>query len=498
MRSPLVRAAFAALVLATIAAFFLTQQLKSETPVVLRFAVRPSAISPNGDGVRDWARVGFDLSARATVTFSIIDAHGRVVRTLVDRRRLAGDRRYRYVWDGRDSRGRVVRDGLYRMRVVRPGEDRPLNSIKTIQVDTRPPVVALSSARPSVIAPERGRPARVRISYRGPRNVAPEFRVFRTDGGPTRVVSRLRGDRTRSALWNGFVRGHPAVDGDYTFSVTVRDEAGNRAVAPAPIPTRAVARPGTGVDVRHLTLVGPLGAVRAGGVARFGVAPVSRPVRFALIRLGSRRPLLAGRRRAGTLLVRVPRGARGGLYTVSVRSGAHSASWPLAVDRGRRGPLVVLPLLTWQGENPVDAERNGFAATLRGARSVPLGSPFAGGALPPDLVGRAAPVLRELDRLGLGYTLLTDLDLADGLGRGAGGAALLGRERWATPALVSALRSVRSLALSGRFSPRPVRLAHGDIVPTPGRLPALPRARLLPLGPDAGALERTWRGLERG
>jgi FlgD Ig-like domain len=497
VRSPLVRAAFAALVLATIAAFFLTQQLKSETPVVLRFAVRPRAISPNGDGVRDRARVGFDLSAPATVTFSIIDGRGRVVRTLVDRRRLAGDRKYRYVWDGRDPRGRVVPDGVYRMRIVRPGEDRPLNSIKTIQVDDRPPPVELTSARPSVIAPERGHPARVRISYRGPRNVAPEFRVFRTDGGPTRVVLRLRGDRTRSALWNGFVRGHPAVDGDYTFSVTVRDEAGNRAVAPGAIPTRAVARPGTGVDVRRLTLSGPVRALPAGGVARFVVGPLPRSVRFALTRLGSPRPLLAGRRRAGTLLVHLPRRARGGLYAVSVRYGAHSASWPLAVDRGRGGPLVVLPLLTWQGENPVDAERDGFAETLRSARSLPLGSPFAGGALPPDLLRRVAPVLRELDRLRLGYTLVTDLDVADGRGRGAGGAALPGSERWATPALVRALRSVGRLALSGRFSPRPVRLAHGEIVLIAGRLPALPRGRLVPLGRGA-ALERTWRALARG
>jgi FlgD Ig-like domain len=495
VRSPLVRAAFAVLVLATIAAFFLTQQLKSEAPVVLRFAVRPRAISPNGDGVRDRARVGFDLSAPATVTFSIIDGHGRVVRTLVEHRRLAGDRKYRYVWDGRDSRGRVVPDGVYRMRIVRPGEDRPLKSIKTILVDTRPPPVELTAARPSVIAPEPGRPARVRISYRGPRNVAPEFRVFRTDSGPTRVVLRLRGDHTRSALWDGFVRGHPAVDGDYTFSVTVRDEAGNRAVAPAPIPTRAVARPGTGVAVRHLTLIGRLRAVRAGGVARFAVGPTPRPVRFELIRLGSRRPLLAGRRRAGTLLLRVPRRARAGLYTVSVRYGAYSASWPLALDRGRRGPLVVLPLLTWQGENPVDAERDGFAETLRSARSLPLGIPFAGGALPPDLLRRAAPVLRELDRLGLPYTLVTDLDLVSGLGRGAGGAALAAPERWATPALMSALRGVGRLAVAGRFSPRPVRLARGDIVLVPGRLSAPPR--LLPLGRGA-ALERTWRALERG
>ena len=44
---------FALLVLATIAAFLVTQQLKSEFPLVLRFAAKPLDFSPNGDGVRD-------------------------------------------------------------------------------------------------------------------------------------------------------------------------------------------------------------------------------------------------------------------------------------------------------------------------------------------------------------------------------------------------------------------------------------------------------------
>jgi len=76
MAKPLVRAAFAALVLATIAAFFVTQQLKGEFPLVIRFAVGPADISPNGDGFRDSSRVGFDLSRAATVSFSIVDSEG--------------------------------------------------------------------------------------------------------------------------------------------------------------------------------------------------------------------------------------------------------------------------------------------------------------------------------------------------------------------------------------------------------------------------------------
>src|SRR5919198_6304665 len=114
MARPVVRVVFALLVLATIAAFFATQQLKSEFPLVIRFAAAPKHFSPNGDGYRDSVKVGFDLSRNATVSFAILDSEGNEVRTLVDDRPLQGDRKYRYRWYGRDDDGRPVPDGIYR------------------------------------------------------------------------------------------------------------------------------------------------------------------------------------------------------------------------------------------------------------------------------------------------------------------------------------------------------------------------------------------------
>src|SRR4051794_16471449 len=308
MARPLVRAVFAALILATFAAFFVAQQLKSEFPLVLRFAAVPGDFSPNGDGFRDFTFVGFDLSEPAEVKFSILDADGNEVRTFVDGKRLAGDRKYRFTWRGRDDHGRRLPNGTYRMRLIRSDEGRVINSIKDVVIDTRPPRVRLVSARPNVISPGvRGAQRPVRISYRGPKNRSPEYRIFRTDGGPPRVVARFRGDEHRGATWHGSVRGRPAADGDYAFTVTVRDKAGNRAVAPRDIPTAPLARAHTGVAVRRLTLAGPLGAVPAGSLARLTVGPGRRRFRFRVTRLGARRPLRAGVRRGGKLRVRIPR-----------------------------------------------------------------------------------------------------------------------------------------------------------------------------------------------
>jgi hypothetical protein len=190
---PLVRAVFAVLVVATVAAFFATQQLKGEFPLVIRFATKPAHFSPNGDDYRDTTVVGFDLSEPASLSFMVVDSEGSEVRRLVTERRLAGDAKHRFRWDGLDDNGNPVRDGIYRMRVVRRDESRVIDSVKEITVDRKPPRVTLLSAKPSVVATGLpGETPSVRLSYRGPRNKAPVIRVFRTDDGKPQIVRRFR------------------------------------------------------------------------------------------------------------------------------------------------------------------------------------------------------------------------------------------------------------------------------------------------------------------
>jgi FlgD Ig-like domain len=518
MGSPLVRWAFALIVGATIVAFVVTQQLKGEFPLVLRFAATPGSISPNHDGVRDDTIVGFDLSERAKVSFSIVDSEGNEVRQLVDDRTLAGDTKHRYTWNGTDDDGRRVPDGRYSLRVVRRDEGRVINSIKKIRVDTTRPRVELVSARPGVIAP--GNPdqrPRVRIRYRGPRNEAPEFRVFRTDDGRPRVVLRFRGNDQRQAVWTGTVRGRQAVDGDYAFTVTVRDRAGNLSVAPVEIPSARAARAGTGVSVRHLTLRGPLGVVPAGELARLEVGPYGRSFDFALSRLGSRRVIKRGERIGGGFRVRIPRRSRTGVYMVRVRAGRRRAVWPVAVaglPPGRRAarrprPLVVLPAITGQGLNSVDDDLDGFGDTLENGRRVRLERPIAGGGTPPRFASQVAPLLRFLDRERLAYDLTTDVSLARGEGPSLGnapGVAFAGSARWLTPSVLRRLRRyVRdggSLASFGADAfRRSVRLRRGEL-----RAPSPPgaedtfgeRTNLLRTSPAPLAVQVDDIGLLRG
>jgi FlgD Ig-like domain len=434
--SPLVRSVYGLLVVATIAAFFVTQRLKSDEPVVLRFAVSAYAISPNGDGVADISKVGFDLSEPADVSFAVIDDRGDEVRTLVESRELEGDEKHRFVWDGKDDSGRPVADGDYRLEVSLRDQGRTLDSAKEIRVDLTPPRVRLAFARPNLVTPDFPGTLPVEIAYRGPRNANPEYRVFRTDGGEPRVVLRFRGSDTKSAFWDGRVRGPLAPDGNYAFSVRVRDRAGNAGQGP-PLesgPTAATALPGTGVMVRRLTLRGPAGVVDAGDVARFQVGPRGRRFRFALTRLGSPKVLRKGARRGRNFRVGIPPKADTGVYVLRVKAGQDRASVPVAVQAGAAGgrPLVVLPAITWQALNEEDDDFDGFGDTLLNARSVGLARPYLGG-LAPLFRRETAPLLRFLDRANVGYDLTSDLALARGEGPSldeASGVAVAGSARW--------------------------------------------------------------------
>lgn len=441
----LARVAFGVLVLATLAAFVVTQKLKSAPPLVVRPQVS-AVFSPAPHARVREARVSFWILHEDDVSVSIVDGDGRIVRTLLDGGHLPARKRITRFWDGRTDGGAIAPDGVYRVRVALLGQGRTIDLAPTIALDTRPPRPRVTAITPRAgsgpaFLPQRGVRA-VTIHVRGTEGRRTRVLIYRTDVAPPREVGQLTIGAGRDAVqWDGTLGGAPAPAGTYLMALQVADRAGNVGTFPARLPPApGEATPRAGVTIRRLAVAPPLVPVDAGAHATAFVDARGQAYQWALRRDGSWKVLAHGRGRGARLRLRVP-AQQSGLDVLSVVAGAERTSVPLAV-RGARphSVLVVLPAIAWQGENPVDDDGDGLPDTLDAGGPVALTRPFAHG-MPGDVAGEGA-LLQVLDASLDRYDLTTDLALATGAGpalAGHRGVILAGDERWVTPQLGAAL-----------------------------------------------------------
>ena len=111
--------------------------------------------------------------------------------------------------------------------------------------------------------------------------------------------------------------------------------------------------------------------------------------------------------------------------------------------------LVVLPAMTWQGQNPVDDvgsspyDGDGLPNTLTAGVPIELDRPRGANGLPAGLGDIEAALLAYLGKRPCHYDLTTDLGLAEGIGpelNSYRGVVLAGDETWLPQALAAKLR----------------------------------------------------------
>ena len=447
---------FAALVVATFAAFFVAQGLKSTPPVIQQLGIEPPrAFSPNQDGRFERLRIGFTLKEDDRVDLSIVDRNGDHVRELVENRQVDAGQRVSAKWDGLDDDGRRVRDGTYRPRVVLRRQGRSVVVPRNILLDTTPPkprVLSIGPQRDTVPRPELlpkpgGEPASITIEVPGRR---PEVDIWRTSPQVRRVtgvdVPRDCDGRCK-VTWSGERRGRRVAPGTFVVVVRSRDQAGNiGSSVPDPLKLRpGMKLPGRGgISIRYLAAQPPLVPIGAGRPLPIAVDARGQTFNWSLRRAGETVPTKRSRRAKGGEFVRdAPRG-KSGLYLFEARVRGRSTQVPVAIDDARnRRVLVVLPATTWQGRNQVDDDGDGLPNTLDLGAPVRLNRVFAAG-LPPRFLQNEGALLAYLHRRGYRFDLTTDVGLAVGRGpklKGHGGVLIAGDAVWLTEDVRRQLRA---------------------------------------------------------
>lgn len=169
--------------------------------------------SPNGDGIKDFARVGYQLAASANVRIDVTDSLGTVVRT---HSAVLTAGTHEFAWDGRDGDGQSLPDGDYRIDIA--------GQKLRVALDTTAPVIEGALQQPN-------------LPYDVPRAAEPAYPLFlkavssATDRHLDRLAYELRD--TGGGEWRETplapASGYAVLSGKSVRAVAY-DRAGNRTV----------------------------------------------------------------------------------------------------------------------------------------------------------------------------------------------------------------------------------------------------------------------------
>lgn len=200
-------------------------------PRVRILSIPKSAVNPS----RAHPLLRLGLTAWSRVTVSVADARGRVVRTILTSLHRPGYR-LSINWDGRDSRGTLVPNGRYALRIAAVSRaGLSWGARRSLMVEGAPPAfVGYGLAQtgtynlynntldgPEAITATLDAPARLRI-------------VATHDGHVMRIweLGAVKAGQVATANWDGLAaHDAPMPGGVYTFSATAVDDAGNRTQA---------------------------------------------------------------------------------------------------------------------------------------------------------------------------------------------------------------------------------------------------------------------------
>jgi hypothetical protein len=288
------------LLVATAAAFAITERLKLTKSPITGTKVRRDYLSP---AARTTAAIEVRLLRPDRVTATIQSGGGSEVDTLAYAQPL---RRgwHTFTWDGRDDTGTEAKDGTYRLEVHFVNQHRTILLPNALHLTTKVPQVLTAAAVRPEFSPDGDHQSDT-VTIRYALDQGAHVAVFL--GGQRILFTRAHKAKGKVS-WGGVVGVRLLPPGTYTLEVGAVDLAGNRT---PPADRKAVV-----VVLRYIALAEQ--RVVAAPGARFAVA-VSTDAKRYRWKLGARSGTASGK----ILRLRAPR-ARG-RYVLVVTEHGHSA-----------------------------------------------------------------------------------------------------------------------------------------------------------------------------
>jgi hypothetical protein len=288
------------LMVATGVAFVVTEQLKLEPPTITSTRVTKE-FSPTCRCNTSKARIEFSLRRNERVTLSITVPPEHVVRQLLGAAYKPPGPLH-VVWDGRDNTGRLLPDGIYRVRVYLVNERLTTMLPNIIQLDTQAPKLTNISVSSHTISPDGdGNKDAVHIRY----HLNERARILLFVDGKLVEQTKERAGKPGKFDWKGMADGR-VLKGWHELTLKAVDHVGNESGASEPIPIR----------LRILNLRPGRIRVSAGNMFRLKISTDRVSVRW---HFNGTYGLASGR----SLVLRAP--STPGRYRVVVRSGPYRA-----------------------------------------------------------------------------------------------------------------------------------------------------------------------------
>jgi flagellar hook capping protein FlgD len=296
----LTTATLVGLLIATAAAFAITERLKLvKSPVTGTHISK--VFSPTCSCARGKANISIKLRHGDTVTIEILDSKLRSIRLLVGSQPVPRGRSV-FRWDGRTNFGERAPEGVYRVQIHLDRQHRTILFPNRIVLDISPPKVL--DARPSRLqfSPDGDQLGdAVSIRYRLSKRAAALVYL-----GDRRIIRSHSKKLEGSVVWTGRLDGTVLKPGTYTLTVGAVDLAGNV--------TPAAERVRVRVEIRYIALASSRIVAGAGQLVDVGVSTDAE--RYAW-QIGARKGTWSG----PVLPVRAP--TTRGRYTLTVTYRGH-------------------------------------------------------------------------------------------------------------------------------------------------------------------------------